>query len=99
MRVILCVKHLDVDAKKAKPHKGHKNLISVIREYIAQRKETSMSIVAENLGKLAAKCDVEAANMNLTPNERWRLIRLSGLYREAQTLELQKVRPEGGDRG
>jgi hypothetical protein len=40
--------------------------------------------IIENLGKLAAKCEIEAANQSLTRGMRAYLQNLASRYREAQ---------------
>lgn len=48
----------------------------------------------ENLGSLAARCELQAAKPALTPAERRYLLDMAGRYREAQYIEARKLNSE-----
>jgi hypothetical protein len=52
-----------------------------------------METVIENLGRLAAKCDLDAAKPNLSDWQRSHLLHLARRYRDAQALELFNDQP------
>lgn len=52
-----------------------------------------METVIENLGRLAAECDLEAASPDLLPWEREFLNKQAKKYRDAQLAEMEKMQP------
>lgn len=50
-------------------------------------------MACENLGRLAAKAELEAASLRLTETERERLRKLAHRYRMAQYGEIVKLQP------
>lgn len=52
-----------------------------------------METVIENLGRLAAECDLKAASPELLPWERESLTAQAQKYRDAQLAEMEKIQP------
>ena len=52
-----------------------------------------METVIENLGRLAAECDLKAASPDLLPWEREFLNKQAQKYRDAQLAEMEKMQP------
>ena len=52
-----------------------------------------METVIENLGRLAAECDLKAASPELLPWERESLTAQAQKYRDAQLVEMEKIQP------
>ena len=52
-----------------------------------------METVIENLGRLAAECDLKAASPELLPWERESLTAQAQKYRDAQLAEMEKMQP------
>ena len=52
-----------------------------------------METVIENLGRLAAECDLKAASPELLPWERESLTAQAQKYRDAQLAEMEREQP------
>ena len=52
-----------------------------------------METVIENLGRLAAECDLKAASPDLLPWERESLAKQAQKYRDAQLAEMEREQP------